>query len=391
MAFALGEALAAYYTPFYVDERRAWLTRMPIAGKHISRRQLPHCLAGKAGSLLAGTELARVALGRVGFHELDYSLIWRRNIKFDRQVARRVPAGALVVGQFGASLATFGRARMLGSKTVLDYPIARLDFARDLLLEEARLRPALADTIVGRYSLTPTPPHLARIATEVHRADVVVVGSRFAADSFAGVVEDERLLVVPYGVDTSAFRPIRRAAPNGRIRVLFAGQLTQRKGIGYLLEAHALLDPARFELDLVGPLVGRGRWLSSYSGKFRHSAGVRPQDMPAVYHHADVLVLPSLIEGSAIVVLEAMASGLPVIVTPNVGADAVRDGVDGFIVPIRSAAAIAERLEELARDEEFRAQMGRNGRERALQFDWQVFRAAFREAAAGLSAQSDNR
>lgn len=102
--------------------------------------------------------------------------------------------------------------------------------------------------------------------------------------------------------------------------------------------------------------------------------------MPEIYQRADVLVLPSLAEGSALVVLEAMSSGLPVVVTPNVGADAVRDGVEGFVVPIRSPELIAQRLSTLSEDSELRHSMGKRARSRVAQFSWLKFRENFRSA-----------
>jgi glycosyltransferase involved in cell wall biosynthesis len=92
-----------------------------------------------------------------------------------------------------------------------------------------------------------------------------------------------------------------------------------------------------------------------------------------------VLVLPSLLEGSALVVLEAMASGLPVVVTPNAGADAVRDGIDGFVVPIRSPEALAARLEQLL-DPDLRQRIGEAGRARSMDYTWEAFHRGFREA-----------
>jgi glycosyltransferase involved in cell wall biosynthesis len=71
-----------------------------------------------------------------------------------------------------------------------------------------------------------------------------------------------------------------------------------------------------------------------------------------------------------LVVLEAMASGLPVIATEHGSADVLRDGIDGFLVPIRDAQAIADRLERLYRDPELREHMGRNAREQALRHTW---------------------
>lgn len=379
MALALADELKCYFTPYWAGKSSV-LLRLPRLGRQFEHRSLPPELDSRARSFLTATEFARIGLGRAGIHALDRRLIWRRNELFDRRVAPLVPRGATVVGQYGASLATFERAKRVGTRTVLDYPIARMDFTQELLAEEARLRPEFAETIVGRSALMAAPRNLSRMAAEVELADLVVVGSRFAAESFHGVADPERVVTIPYGVDIAAFHPgHRRMSQSSRLRVLFAGSLSQRKGIAYVLEALELLNPKRFELTLVGPLIGTGTGLARYERRFRHVTGIRHQDMPSVYRGADVLVLPSLAEGSALVVLEAMASGLPVIVTPNAGADAVRDGVEGFVVPIRAPAEIAARLELLADDLELCARMGQAGRARVRGSDWASFRRAFRE------------
>jgi glycosyltransferase involved in cell wall biosynthesis len=97
-------------------------------------------------------------------------------------------------------------------------------------------------------------------------------------------------------------------------------------------------------------------------------------DLPKIYRSADVFVFPSLLEGMPLVVLEAMASGLPVITTPNGPGDLVRDGVDGFVVPIRDVDAIVEKLEYLRAHPEERLRMGQNARERAKMFTWEHYR-----------------
>jgi glycosyltransferase involved in cell wall biosynthesis len=85
----------------------------------------------------------------------------------------------------------------------------------------------------------------------------------------------------------------------------------------------------------------------------------------------DVFVFPSLFEGFGLVLLEALAMGLPIITTAHTaGPDLIQDGVEGFIVPIRDAAAIAERLEQLHREPARLAEMSRAARERARQFSW---------------------
>ena len=383
MALAVADRLDAYYTP-YVANAGSPLLALPRVGRQLVRRTLPPELASKARLRETGTEMLRLSLARAGVHALDYQLIWRRNIRLDAHLPSELQAGGIVIGQYGGCLESFRRSRGLDGRNVLDYPIARVEYANQLLAEEAALRPDFADTILGTSLAL---EHRERISAELQLADMIVVGSRFASDSFDGAVDPQRVRVVRYGVDTVTFRP--RVAPRaeGPLRVLFAGQLTQRKGVAYALDAMRLLDRSKFRLVLCGTAVGSGRGLAAYDGEFEQIAGARPQDMPQVYGGADVLVLPSLIEGSALVVLEAMASGIPVIVTPNAGADAVRDGIDGFVVPLRSPEAIAARLEQLRLDPDLRERMGAAARGRSEAFTWAAFRRNFR-VELGLPADT---
>lgn len=379
MAIALSDKLSTYFAAYWTGGFGNRLSYVPHIGKEFARRSLPPELSSRAHRLQTGTEVLRIGLGRLGLHAFDRQLMWRRNINFDRCVAGMLDPSTTLVAQYGASLESFAQTRRQNGRTILDYPIARFDFAYELLAEEAELRPEFADTIFGRHALTPTAEHLSRMTTEVELADLVVVGSRFAAESFSGIVDPDRLAVVPYGVDSSKFRPSVNPRSSGPLQVLFAGQLTQRKGIAYALEAIELLDPGAFQLTLVGPMIGSGRGLGRHKARFRRLSAVPPQSMPDVYSSADVLILPSIVEGSAVVVLEAMAAGLPVIVTPNVGADAVRDGNEGFVVPIRAPEAIAERLKLLASDRELCLRMGKAARTRAEACGWPRFHKRIRE------------
>jgi glycosyltransferase involved in cell wall biosynthesis len=97
--------------------------------------------------------------------------------------------------------------------------------------------------------------------------------------------------------------------------------------------------------------------------------------MPARMAAADVFVFPSLFEGSAVVTYEALACGLPGIVTPDAGS-VVRDGVDGFLVPPRDVETLAARMERLGADPALRAALAASARARALEFDWPRYHAA---------------
>jgi glycosyltransferase involved in cell wall biosynthesis len=168
-----------------------------------------------------------------------------------------------------------------------------------------------------------------------------------------------------------------------RFRVLFVGQLGERKGLSYLLDAYREFRNADTELHLVGDFVKGADVYRAQAPLFRHTPNVPQADLPAVCAAADVFVLPSLVEGMPLAVLEAMACGLPVVATPRGAADVVRDGVDGFIVPPGDSGAIRARLEQLYRDSALRASMGRNARQRAEQWSWQRYASAAADVVLG--------
>jgi len=113
--------------------------------------------------------------------------------------------------------------------------------------------------------------------------------------------------------------------------------------------------------------------LKPYEGLFRHISHVPYSELPRYYQSADIFVYPSLHEGSALAIYEALASGLPVITTHNSGS-VVRDGVEGFIVPIREIEALKERILFLYQNKDIREQMSSQARKRAESFTWQAYR-----------------
>jgi glycosyltransferase involved in cell wall biosynthesis len=159
-------------------------------------------------------------------------------------------------------------------------------------------------------------------------------------------------------------------------------------GTHLLLVALTRLERPDAELWLIGGVEDEMRpALARYEGLFELKGFVPHAQLPALLTQCSVYVQPSLEEGLAKVLLEAMASGLPVVATTNTGAeDVVREGVDGFVVPIRDPEALAERLTRLADDEEARRRMGASAAERVARgFSWKDYadrmRAVLRQAA----------
>ena len=208
-------------------------------------------------------------------------------------------------------------------------------------------------------------------------ADVIICPSEFVR---SGLVEEgadpARIRVVPYGVDVEAQnqKPEVRSRNLGtkpalsqRLRVLVAGRVCLQKGSHYVLQAAELLQ-GRAEFRMVGSLANLPESMLKRLRQRIEVLGPLPRPaMAAQYGWADVFLLPSLCEGSATVTYEALGYGLPVICTPSAGS-VVRDGLEGFVVPVRDATAIAGRIEQLAQDVDLRAQMAANTKARAAEF-----------------------
>jgi starch synthase len=215
------------------------------------------------------------------------------------------------------------------------------------------------------YDIWRVPPpqfstdRLERCVAEYDQAHAITVPSKFVKRSFVGNgIADERVFVCPYGVDLSEFHPSPKI--DAKFRVIYVGQITVRKGIGYLLQAvEPLVKKSQVELWLVGEIDPNVQpILDRYRSVFEYKGVCPRKDLWQLYSQASVLVLASVEEGLALVQAQAMACGVPLIATTNTGAeDLFTDGVEGFIVPIRSPEAIREKLEWMIENSELRDEM----------------------------------
>ncbi len=164
--------------------------------------------------------------------------------------------------------------------------------------------------------------------------------------------------------------------------MLFAGSLGQRKGLSYLLDAVKRLA-GHVELTLLGSKTVRGCAALDEAARAHRWIPTLPHaGVLAEMERQDVLVFPSLFEGFGLVILEAMSRGLPVIATAHTAApDLLADGVEGFIVPIRSSDAIVEKLEILVRDPARLREMKAAARARAGTHRWEDYRRQIAAAA----------
>lgn len=344
---------------------------------------------GKVFRPLAPSAYRRLAQhhGHAGLSSSDLRVLplrlaarWAPSLdRFTRSAFGHAAAGIAVRRDAGLmafnsnAVAAFRRLEGRGLPCILDQTIAHRRWRDRVGSEELAAFPGWAVPMHAQ----PTPRYwVSEAEEEVARADVILCGSEFCASTMitAGVPRD-KLAIVEYGADTERFSP---ATDPGRTkgsgtRLLFVGALVLRKGVPYLLEAVKRLQPLQPRLTLAGIVGVQQEKLRAYSACIDVRGAVLHADMPELYRSHDVYVFPSLVEGSSLSIYEALASGLPVITTPNSGS-IVRDGIEGIIVPPRDAEALAAAIERLATNPELRTEMGRAARRRATEYgDWKHY------------------
>ena len=334
-------------------------------------------------------EMIRLFAGAIGItsqHEIGAFSVDAVIRELDRKVAQRLGkidnVDSIYAYEDGA-LESFRAARERGFKRIYDLPIAYSETSQRLLQEEAERYPDWEPTLGATRD---SKEKLSRKSQELELAELVVCPSNFVLESLpAEARAQKKCLVAPFG---SPVVDLNRSTNknSGRLKVLFAGALTQRKGLADLFEAMRLVDANRVELVVMGSLL---RPLSWYRERFVHFIYEAPRphgEVLRLMQNCDVFVLPSIVEGRALVQQEAMACGLPVIATRNAGADdVIVDGETGFLVPIRSPEAIAEKISWCAANRSLVDGMGIAARKRAAEFTWRAYGESIVAAVRALT------
>jgi glycosyltransferase involved in cell wall biosynthesis len=330
-------------------------------------------------------ELVRLIASPLGLsaltrHETGWASVDGVSRAFDRHVARlirnsAVKASAVYAYEYAAQQA-FEAAGARSMRRFYELPIGYWRTGLRIMIEERERNPEWAATI---QLLRDSREKGERKDAELAMADHIIVPSDFVRDTLR---EHPALTatvdVISYGAPMP--RPsVPVARPRAaKLRLLYVGHLSQRKGLSYLFGAMRELHGVA-TLTLIGPRLGGDCAALDAELKRHEWLGSMPhQRVLEVMADHDLLVLPSLFEGFALVVLEALAQGLPVIATYNSGASkAVVDGETGFIVPIRDSAAIVARVSELDQDRERLTAMSRAASRKAAEMSWAVREKTF--------------
>jgi alpha-maltose-1-phosphate synthase len=269
-------------------------------------------------------------------------------LAFDWWTSRKLrnePAPDALIAISGSSLKTGQELQARGSRFICDRGSSHQRYQERIVAEEYR-----------RWGVSRPVTDIRDILREekiYQAADAITVPSTFAARSFIEEgLPPEKIHVIPYGVRLEQFVHTGEA-PAGRFEVLFAGSVSLRKGVPYLLEGFAKLQHQAKRLRVAGSIHPD---MKTVLGRLPHDqveflGPVSQPRLGELMSTSHLMVLPSIEEGLALVQGQALACGCPVLASTNTGGeDLFTDGVEGFIVPVRDVEALTDKMQQLADD-----------------------------------------
>src|SRR6185312_934775 len=335
---------------------------------------------------------SKLHLSRLTKHETGLFSVDAMYRALDKKVASGLEHAAKngVTGVYAyedGALETFSRARALGIKCIYDLPIAYWEAGRKLMGEEALRLPAWAPTLGG--GIADSPEKLERKTREMELADLIVVPSQFVKDSLPGWASKKDVIISPFGTPHVSADVEKKANKNDidrPLRVMFAGSMGQRKGLADLFSAVKTLKNRNIELVVMGALQPTFKFYKDQFPDFIYEPGRPNNQVLELMATCDVFCLPSIVEGRALVMQEAMSQGLPLIITANTGGeDLVVEEETGFLVSIRSPELIAEKINWFLENRKKIPAMGNMAKLHAGKLTWENYTTQIIKSINGLN------
>lgn len=248
---------------------------------------------------------------------------------------------------------------------------------KKIFMDEAERHPETAANLKLEKECFISDKKLKESWDEIKMTDYFIAASSFTKQTLVenGAPED-KIFIAPYGVNTSKYPYKERQTPK-KVNFVFVGSYTERKGIYYLMNAAKRLEDEGFNFTI--KMTGRAKFNPEMFAKYglknievHHN--LSHDELINLLHSSDVFVFPSLCEGFAFVIIEAMSTGLPIIsTTSTAGRDMVREGIDGFTINPSSVNELYEKMKYYILNPEQCPSMGKNASEMAKSITWQNF------------------
>ncbi len=300
----------------------------------------------------------------------EQTVLHRRNESFQRSISDEAIAETnAVIGVDTAGWILADRCRNLGRPFLLDQSIGHPDAKQAMHNEMRSAFPEWTEDSEQRR----LEVRDAEIKEQTD-ATAIVTASSFAKQTLVeNGVPAEKIHVIPYGVDTARFSLNRSTVPRP-FRFVFVGLLTARKGIPLLLQTWSRLAASGAELWLIGPASDTARTLIPRLNGLRQFGSVSQPEVSRLLSECDIFVFPSFFEGFGLVLLEAMACGLPVITTTaTAGPDIVKEGEDGWVIHPGDLDGLVNAMQRCLDHRDRVSKMGLSARKTAERFTWGAY------------------
>jgi glycosyltransferase involved in cell wall biosynthesis len=329
-------------------------------------------------------------LRRTGRNRNDTALMDWRQSRLSTQAARKLHKDdRLVLAREDEALEAFQAAARLGANRLYQLPIAHYATVERVFQREMEEFPD-QDLRTSR-SISMAPHRVARKDEELSLANHVAVPSQFVKQSLLDVGYDEsQIYLLPFGCEADWI--LDTPAEKNLNLFLHVGQLSIRKGTHRLLRAWKKLGAYRTcELRLIGSMYLSDKFLSDYQGVYDYIGKVPRQQLQQHYAPASCFIIPSLAEGFAVVVLESLSCGTPVVASRNSGAEGfITDGEEGLLHDAQDDEQLCEALDWMLTHPQHRIEMGRRCLNKARSWTWRDYRAAFSSYVVGLLDGTNN-
>ena len=383
--FQKNNMLSAYLTTLAFNKLPNFFNIIPKKIRNeLSRRTFDELPLGKV-FIYPLREIMRLLFTKIGMNKFtDGEAAWvgidQVYWSFDQYVAGFLNKNTnraidFVYAYEDGALETFKEAKKQNIICIYDLPIAYWAVGRDLMIQEASRLPVWAKTMGG--GVTNSTYKLDRKTQELELADTVVVASEFVKRSLPqNLITQKKIILSPFGTPLYDLPDltIKYKNPSKKLRVLFVGSMSQRKGLADLFAAINFLNNSNIELVVMGSLIESLEFYKKRCVNFTYESGRPHHDVLLLMRSCDIFCLPSIVEGRALVMQEAMSQGLPLIITANTGGeDLIIEGETGFLVPIQSPEAIAERINWFYENQNQIARMSIAAQRHVSNYTWELY------------------
>ena len=255
---------------------------------------------------------------------------------------------------------------------VMDVSAANRIYMKNIYENDFAKAPLFSKKLKEERRILWNTKNIQRLQQELESTQFFLVPSNFVKESleYSGISPNQ-ILMCPYGANFTVDSSNKKFNFSNRLEVVYVGNITEMKGIYYLLEAAKSLDSERFHFTVVGKYDNTDHIFDKYMDTVTFTGRVSHERVKEILSNSDVFVFTSLGEGLSLSVLEALSCGLPCIVTKNSGAnDAIVDYKNGFVIDIQRTDEIQDRLIWIDAHRELLPEMSINAKKAAQQYSW---------------------